>query len=283
MLWYHDHGHGTTRLNVFAGLAGAYVIRDQYDTGTEDNANHLPVGYGTGPGNYEVPLVVQDRQFSSAAIAGGPGVGDWLYPRTPQVAGGAGSFGMCGNAPNQYGANTPGPWLGEYFGDEFLVNGLVAPFVNVEPRVYRLRVLNGCNARFLDLAFASVVLANGRTAPPPMVQIGAEQGLFASPVPVTGILLGPAERADIIVDFRGYAGAKMLFKNTPLPNPYASPAATARRRHAVQRRHDGQRQHQQPDAAGDAAGRREPQPDADHRAAHRSPSTSGTRACCTGT
>src|SRR5215207_3247373 len=151
LLWYHDHGHGTTRLNVFAGLAGGYVIRDEYDTGTADNANGLPVGYGTGPGNYELPLVVQDRQFSSTA-SDGVGVGDWLYPRTPQVAGGAGSFGRCGNAPNQYGA-APGPWIGEYFGDEFLANGMVAPFVNVEPRVYRLRVINGCNGRFLNLGF----------------------------------------------------------------------------------------------------------------------------------
>jgi spore coat protein A len=218
LLWYHDHGHGTTRLNVFAGLAGAYVLRDDVDTGAETNVNGLPVGYGTGPGNYEIPLAIQDRMFKPTPDLAGRQ--DFLYPATPQVAGGAGSFGMCGNAPNQYGANTPGPWIGEYFGDEFLVNGLCTPFLNVEPRVYRFRVLNGCNARFLDLGFLDPL-----HTPPPMWQIGGDGGLFGAPVQLkNAILLAPGERADIIVDFTGRAGATMVLKNTPLPNPYASPA-----------------------------------------------------------
>jgi spore coat protein A len=221
LLWYHDHGHGTTRLNVFAGLAGAYVIRDQYDTGTAGNANGLPVGYGTGPGNYEIPLVIQDRQFvSPKSVPPGLQAGDWLYPTTPQAIGAAGAYGMCGNSPYPYGSNVPGPWIGEYFGDEMLVNGLATPFVNVEPRVYRLRVLNGCNARFLNLQFTS----GNTTMPVPMVNIGAEQGMFANAVSVSSILLVNAERADIIVDFSKFAGQKLLLKNQPLPNPYSSPA-----------------------------------------------------------
>jgi spore coat protein A len=214
LLWYHDHTPGATRLGVFAGLAGAYIIRDEFDTGAATNPNKLPVGYGTGAGHYEVPLIIQDRQFSNAVV------GDWLYPTTPQVAGGAGSYGMCGNGSDWYGADTPGPWIGEYFGDEMLVNGLVAPFLNVEPRVYRFRVLNACNARFLNLSFV-----DRQHSPPPMWQIGGDGGLFAAPVPLkNSILLAPAERADIIVDFTGRAGATILVKNTPLPKPYASPA-----------------------------------------------------------
>src|SRR6266540_2219703 len=112
LLWFHDHGLGTTRLNVFAGLAAAYLVRDEYDTGGPDNANGLPSGA------YEIPLVIQDRQFNPD--------GTFLYPR----------------------ATIPGvTWIGEYFGDVMLVNGKVWPFLDVQPRLYRFRILNGCNAR----------------------------------------------------------------------------------------------------------------------------------------
>ena len=214
LLWYHDHGQGTTRLNVFAGLAGAYVMRDSVDTGLASNPNHLPVGYGTGPGKYEVPLVIQDRLFVNSLTSG-----NFLYPTTPQVAGGAGSYGMCGNDPNQYGM-APGPWIGEYFGDEMLVNGLCTPFVNVEPRVYRFRVLNGCNGRMLNLTLTP----GTRPAPPQITYIGSDGGLLGAPVRTSRVLLAPGERADILVDFRGYAGQKLLMRNSPLPKPYVSPA-----------------------------------------------------------
>jgi spore coat protein A len=220
LLWYHDHGHGTTRLNVFAGLAGAYVIRDQYDTGLADNANGLPVGYGTGPGNYEIPLVIQDRQFVNPANPGGLRGGDWLYPTAAQDPDDAGAYGECGNPPYPYGSNVPGPWIGEYFGNEMLVNGLCTPFLNVEPRVYRFRTLNGCNARFLNLKFTR----GGSVVPVPMVQIGSDQGMFAAPVDLSSIVLTPAERADIIVDFSRFKGQTLQLSNAALPRPYSSPA-----------------------------------------------------------
>lgn len=222
LLWYHDHAHGATRLNQWAGLAGAYVIRDQYDTGEASNANRLPVGYGTGPGNYELPLVIQDRQFVNPAASPPPGLhgGDWLYPTTAQVTGGAGAYGMCGQPPYPYGNNVPGPWIGEYFGDEMLVNGLCSPYLNVEPRVYRFRVLNACNARFLNLQFTS----GQTTMSVPMVQIGSDAGLFAAAVAVNGVLVASAERADILVDFSQFAGQRLTFRNQPLPKPYSSPA-----------------------------------------------------------
>src|SRR6266542_5504941 len=116
LLWFHDHGLGTTRLNVFAGLAAAYLVRDEYDTGGPDNANGLPSGA------YEIPLVIQDRQFDRD--------GTFLYPRS-DISGVT--------------------WIGEYFGDVMLVNGKVWPFLNVEPRLYRFRILNGCNARIMNL------------------------------------------------------------------------------------------------------------------------------------
>ncbi|HET9578595.1 MAG TPA: multicopper oxidase domain-containing protein [Usitatibacter sp.] len=179
LLWFHDHAMGATRLNVLAGLAGAYILRDAFDTGTPDNVNGLPAA------PYELPLVIQDRIFNSD--------GTFRYPVSaiPGVA-----------------------WIGEYFGDTMLVNGKVWPFLDVEPRLYRFRVLNGCNARFLTLDFGG----------PPMVQIGAEGGLFEVPVPMRQLVLAPAERADILVDFSPFANSTVTVKNRRLPKPLSNPA-----------------------------------------------------------
>jgi spore coat protein A, manganese oxidase len=177
--WFHDHGMGTTRLNVFAGLAAGYLIRDAYDTGTEPN----PIGVPGGA--YEIPLVIQDRQFRAD--------GKFRYPVS----------------------EIPGvTWIGEYFGDHMLVNGKVWPYLDVEPRMYRFRVLNGCNARIMSLHLCGL----------PMWQIGAEGGLFDIPVPVRRLVLAPAERADVLVDFRGLDGRTLELRNaTPAP-PVSTPA-----------------------------------------------------------
>jgi spore coat protein A len=221
LLWYHDHAIGATRLNVFAGLAGAYVIRDAFDTGGPKTASEpnpwMPFGYGTGAGKYEIPIVIQDRQFNTAN-------GDFLYPTMPP---GAGTVGECGEAsPNQYPTqewpNTTGPWIGEYFGDEMLVNGVCSPVLDVEPAIYRFRILNGCNARFLNLTFQNV--GPGVAPPPKLTQIGAEQGLFETPVTLKSLPMVTAERADVIVDFRKFAGQELLLRNANMPKPYATPA-----------------------------------------------------------
>jgi spore coat protein A len=179
LLWFHDHGLGATRLNVFAGLAAAYILRDEFDTGREPN----PIGIPGGA--YEIPLVVQDRQFNAD--------GTLRYP-TSDIAGVT--------------------WLGEYFGDVMLVNGKVWPFLNVEPRMYRLRILNGCNARILSLDIHG----------PALWQIGAEGGLFDVPVLMKHMVLAPAERADILVDFSKFAGQTLVMKNHKPPKPVANPA-----------------------------------------------------------
>jgi spore coat protein A len=179
LLWFHDHGLGATRLNVFAGLAAAYILRDQFDTGNEPNPIGIPGG------RYEIPLVVQDRQFNAD--------GTFLYPTS----------------------NIPGvTWIGEYFGDVMLVNGKVWPFLEVEPRLYRLRILNGCNARILNLDIPGTN----------MVQIGAEGGLWDAPVPVNSLVLAPAERADVIVDFSPFRGQRVLLSNHQPPKPVSTPA-----------------------------------------------------------
>jgi spore coat protein A len=179
LLWFHDHGFGTTRLNVFAGLAAAYILRDEFDTGAEPNPIDIPGGA------YEIPLVIQDRQFNPD--------GTFLYPVS----------------------DIPGVvWIGEYFGDVMLVNGKVWPFLNVEPRLYRFRILNGCNARILNLGLGGARLW----------QIGAEGGLWDQPVPVKNVVLAPAERADVIADFRPSPGQTLVMKNASPPKPVVTPA-----------------------------------------------------------
>jgi spore coat protein A len=180
LLWFHDHAFGATRLNVFAGLAAAYILRDEFDTGAVDNPIGIPAGA------YEIPLVIQDRQFNPD--------GTFLYP-TSDIAGVT--------------------WIGEYFGDVMLVNGKVWPFVDVEPRLYRLRILNGCNARIMDLRLGV-----------PMWQIGAEGGMWDQPVRVKNLVLAPAERADVIADFSHARGQTLVLQNpTPQP-PVSTPAPT---------------------------------------------------------
>jgi spore coat protein A, manganese oxidase len=179
LLWFHDHGLGATRLNVFAGLAAGYLLRDDLDTGQEPN----PIGVPGGA--YEVPLIIQDRQFNPD--------GTLRYP-TSELDGVT--------------------WIGEYFGDVMLVNGKVWPFLRVEPRLYRLRILNGCNARILDLDLGGLRLW----------QIGAEGGLWDRPVPLRRLVLAPAERADVLVDFRGAAGQTLLLRNSRPPAPVSTPA-----------------------------------------------------------
>ncbi len=179
LMWFHDHATGATRLNVFAGLAGAYILRDEYDTGQEPN----PVGIPGGA--YEIPLVIQDRMFNPD--------GTFLYPVS----------------------DIPGiTWIAEYFGDTMLVNGKVWPYLDVEPRLYRLRILNGCNARIMSLGIAGAGIW----------QIGAEGGMWDRPVPLSQVVLAPAERADLIVDFRGLAGHTQYLANSTPAAPVSTPA-----------------------------------------------------------
>jgi spore coat protein A, manganese oxidase len=179
LLWFHDHAFGATRLNVLAGLAAAYILRDQHDTGAEPNPSGIPGG------SYEIPLVIQDRQFNSD--------GTFRYPVS----------------------DIPGvTWIGEYFGDVMLVNGKVWPFLDVEPRLYRFRILNGCNSRILNLHMSGAQLW----------QIGAEGGMWDRPVPVERLVLAPAERADLIADFRHAAGERLVLTNNPPRLPVSTPA-----------------------------------------------------------
>ena len=111
----------------------------------------------------------------------------------------------------------PGPeWEPEFFGDTAVVNGAPFPFLNVEPRKYRFRFLNGSNSRFYNLD-----IAGG----PPLYHIGSEGGMFDAPVERSRILILPAERADVIVDFTGFEGKELVLRNLKLPAGVVSPAS----------------------------------------------------------
>ena len=183
-LWYHDHALGMTRLNVYAGLAGFVRMRDDFDTGIEPNQLGIPGKVVDGK-NYEVPIAIQDKTFSN---------GQLFY--SPTTA-----------------------WIPEFFGNTPVVNGAVQPFLNVEPRMYRLTLLNGSQARFYNLE-----LAIGDNPGPTFYQIGSEGGMFDKPVQLGRILLLPAERADVIVDFSRFRGQRIELKNRSLPNGVVSPA-----------------------------------------------------------
>jgi spore coat protein A, manganese oxidase len=164
MLWYHDHALGINRLNVYAGLFGPFFIRDS----VEDGLN-LPKG------KYELPLLLYDRLFTRE--------GQLLYPLSPDPS---------------------APWVPEVMGNGILANGKLFPYLEVEPRKYRFRLLNASNARFYHLSFD-----NGT----PFYQIGTDQGLLPAPVPLTRLDIAPAERADLIVDFSDHRGSQMILKS----------------------------------------------------------------------
>ena len=195
LIWYHQHAHGITHLNVYAGLAGGYLLRDADDTGLSDNRFGLPANAnaaGDPIGLYEVPLVIQDRMF--APNAAGTGL-DLFYP--------------------------PAPWVPEFFGDTMCVNGAVEPFLQIEPRLYRFRIINGCNARFLNLNFSGGTITGAR---PAVYVIGSDGGFVPTPWKTKELVIAPGERYDIVVDFSALAGETVLLNNKALSAPVVNPA-----------------------------------------------------------
>ena len=156
-LWFHDHAMGLNRLNTYAGLFGMLLLRDE-----AEDALHLPAG------KYEVPLILYDRDFTAD--------GQLFY----DVSGDEAS-----------------PWIPEFSADGLLVNGKLRPYLEVEPRLYRFRVLNTANSRFYILSLS---------ADHSFLQIGSDQGLLPAPVSMQRLILGCAERADLLIDFAPMAG-----------------------------------------------------------------------------
>jgi spore coat protein A len=166
-LWYHDHAMMKTAPHIWQGLAGFYLLGDSVEA-----ALNLPGG------DYDVPLLVQDRQFNSD--------GSLYYPSD----------------------GAPGTVHG-FAGDVLLVNGAVSPYFQVANRKYRFRLLNGSNVQGMTFE-----LRNGVTVVP-MAQIASDGGLLSAPLLRAAITLWPAERAEVVIDFSSFPlGTQLFLKNT---------------------------------------------------------------------
>ena len=194
LLWYHDHVMGVTRFTVYAGLAGLWIVRDQ-----RERDLHLPEGPP-----FEVPLLLQDRNFGQ---------------------------GQDGRLTGELVHKTDHGTM-EAFAPFTTVNGKVWPVLDVQPATYRMRVINGSNAR----TFRLVLLRDGLPQLDRITQIGTDGGLLQTPVaiPQQGLVLASAQRADLLVDFSDLKpGSELTLVNTarapfdgsPFPTESASEAA----------------------------------------------------------
>jgi FtsP/CotA-like multicopper oxidase with cupredoxin domain len=215
-LWYHDHVLGMTRLNVYAGPAGFFLVRG----GPEGEKAVLDSRFGTTavlpspapnerdafPSNktyYEIPIAVQDRAFNRG--------GSLFYPDTRAFFDGI-------TGPYIPDTDISPIWNPEFFGNMIMVNGNTWPFQTVEQRRYRLRFLNGCQSRFLILDFGDIPGVE-------VWQIGNEGGFLAAPVNLTAdngnrLLMGLAERADLIVDFANVQLGSHVLRNVGPDEPF---------------------------------------------------------------
>jgi len=229
--WYHDHALGMTRSNVYAGPAGFWLIRGgDYDgaAGGGILPGPAPVaGEGvldvnvTDRGKYrEIPIVIQDRSFNADGSLFYPdnrAFFEGVDPRQLQIP----------FIPNRRSDISP-IWNPEAFFNVMVVNGVSWPVHEVAPALYRIRFLNGCNSRFLWLKFKNT----GDTDTDQEIsvyQIGAEQGFLPAPLSMNNnldgsgdgtaqILLALAERADVIVDFRGLDDGTVIDLNNIGPD-----------------------------------------------------------------
>ena len=215
-IWYHDHALGMTRLNVYAGPAGFYIVRGgpAGDKTVLDGRTGLTaVLPGPAPREgdkfppnkpyREIPIAIQDRAFNTD--------GSLFYPDTREF------FDTMTGPFIPDGPFSP-IWNPEFFGNMIMVNGSTWPYLDVERRRYRFRFLNGCQSRFLILDFSGIPGVE-------VWQIGNEGGFLAAPVDITGnhgnrLLMGLAERADVIVDFTNVPQGNYVLGNVGPDEPF---------------------------------------------------------------
>jgi spore coat protein A len=218
-IWYHDHALGMTRLNVYAGPAGFYIIRggpagDKAVLDSRTGATAVLPGPAPREGDkfppnktyFEIPIAIQDRAFNAD--------GSLLYPDSREFFDGA-----TASDPGFIPETDLSPiWNPEFFGNTIMVNGNTWPFLNVQQRRYRFRFLNGCQSRFLILDFSKIPGVE-------VWQIGNEGGFLAAPVDLTvdnsnRLLMGLAERADLIVDFTQVPVGQHVLANIGPDEPF---------------------------------------------------------------
>jgi FtsP/CotA-like multicopper oxidase with cupredoxin domain len=177
-LWYHDHMHDFTSQNVYKGLAGMYLLFNNFDTGDETTGFHLP-SFGDGvsdDSNFDIPMLFSDHVYDSET-------GIVIFD----------TFNFDG-----------------VLGDRFLVNGKVQPVMHVHPRRYRFRWLDAGPSRFYQFFLTDMNNLNARNR---FHQISTDGNLLPRPVEVESVRIGVAERADVIIDFSKYAGKTLYIEN----------------------------------------------------------------------
>ena len=231
LLWYHDHAFGITRTNAYAGLATGYVITDPTAEGGFEASNP-----GIPPASAATYLIFQDKIFIGPAgppvgYGANAGPGDLFYAHAYDPA----LFGPPG-VPSFGGLAMPFPapsCVPEFFGDTILVNGTPYPSLTVEAKPVRFRLLNACNSRFLNprlLATAGQKFPDNaepdvNNPGPGFLQLGSEGGYLPQAVPVSSkgfptLLLAPAERADIVIDFSKVKPGKEFILYSDAPGPF---------------------------------------------------------------
>lgn len=212
MHWYHDHAEGLTAINAYAGLAGLYVIRDANEAALIAN-KLIPTG------EQEIPLVIQDKIFQAGGDLAfeddSPALNGWntLAPGSVKTLPGFPAYDP--NNPDTVVTGSNPTRQPEMFGDIICVNGVAWPNLDVEPRQYRLRLLNASDSRVYNLNFG------GRT----IYQIGTDGGFLNAPAALSTITIAPGERKDIVIDFTGLSqGTKLVVTNdAAFPYPGGDP------------------------------------------------------------
>src|SRR5579864_8680485 len=173
-LWYHDHRVDFTSQNTYKGLFGFYCLFNQFDTGSDDTGFRLP----SFP-QHDIPLAFNDKVFD-------PTTGQLVFDL----------FNLDGT-----------------LGDKFLVNGVIQPFLNVEPRRYRFRLLDVGPSRFYEFFLTGNVGGTGSPTTNSYFLIGTDGNLLPHPVQLQSVRIGPAERVDVIIDFSKFAGQTLYLEN----------------------------------------------------------------------
>lgn len=173
-LWYHDHRVDFTSQNTYKGLVGFYCLFNQFDTGNETTGFRLP----SFP-QFDIPLAFADRVFDQHS-------GQLVFDL----------FNLDG-----------------ILGDQFLVNGVIQPFLVVSPRRYRFRLLDTGPSRFYEFFLTGNVGTNGNPTTNPFFLIGTDGNLIPHPIQVTSVRIGPAERVDVIIDFTRFGGQTLYLEN----------------------------------------------------------------------
>jgi FtsP/CotA-like multicopper oxidase with cupredoxin domain len=173
-LWYHDHRVDFTSQNTYKGLVGFYCLFNNLDTGNDDSGFRLP----DFP-QHDIPLAFADKVYD-------PTSGQLVFDL----------FNLDG-----------------ILGDTYLVNGVIRPFLNVEPRRYRFRMLDTGPSRFYEFFLTGNIGGQGSPTTNPFWLIGTDGNLIPHPIQVQSVRIGPAERVDVIIDFSKFAGKTLYLEN----------------------------------------------------------------------